>query len=165
MDFFSYTNSTFIVLISLVLFIALLWYLGVHKFLGKALDDRADGIRKELDEATQLKEEAQALFADFERKQKEVQGQADEIVARAQAEAEAAAAKAKEDIATSIERRLKAADEQIALAEANAVKEVKDKAVAVAIAAAGDLLSGKVSGDTAEGLVDAAIKDVGSRLH
>ncbi|MEM1162565.1 MAG: ATP F0F1 synthase subunit B [Pseudomonadota bacterium] len=165
MDFFSYNNTSFMALISLVLFFGLLWYMGVHKFVGKALDDRADGIRGELAEATKLKEEAQALFAEFERKQRDVQEQADEIVARAKSEAEAAAEKAKEDIAHSIERRLKAADEQIAMAEANAVNEVKDKAVAIAVAAAGDLLSSQVSGETAEGLVEAAIKDVGSRLH
>lgn len=158
-------NSTFLVGVSFVLFLGLLAYLGVHKLLGKKLDERADGIRNELAEARKLREEAQELFADFERKQKEVEGQAEEIVAHAKVEAEQAAERAKADIAASIERRLKAADEQIGLAEANAVKEVKDKAVSVAIAAATEVLSGKVGASEDEALIQSAIKDVGAKLH
>lgn len=158
-------NSTYAVAISLFLFIGLLAYLGVHKVIGKKLDERADGIRDDLNDAKRLREEAQELFADFERKQKSVEGQAEEIIARAKTEAEAAAVKAKEDLAVSIERRLKAADDQIALAESEAVKEVKDKAVSVAIAAASKILTEKLGSDKAEGLVDSAIKDVGARLH
>ena len=158
-------NATLMVAISFVLFIALLWYFGVHKIIAKALDARAAGIRAELDEARKLREEAQEIFAEFERKQKEVKAQSEEIVAHAKVEAEAAAVQAKADIAASIERRLKAADEQIALAEANAVREVKDKAVAVAIAAATEVLAAGLTADKAEGLVDAAIKDVGAKLH
>ena len=158
-------NSNYAVALALFFFIALLGYLGVHKLIGKKLDERADGIRNELNDAKRLREEAQELFAEFERKQKAVEGQAEEIISRAKAEAEAAAVKAKEDLAVSIERRLKAADDQIALAEAEAVKQVKDKAVSVAIAAAAGVLSERLGGEQAEGLVDAAIKDVGSRLH
>lgn len=158
-------DSNIVVAISFFLFFALLAYLGVHKFVIGALDKRADGIRNELNEARQLREEAQELFADFERKQKEVQGQAEDIIANAKAEAEAAAERAKADLATSIERRLKAADEQIALAESDAVKEVKDTAVSVAIAAASEVLTSKLGADQAQGLIDNAIKDVGAKLH
>lgn len=158
-------NSDFVVAISWFLFLGLLAYLGVHKLLGKKLDERAEGIREDLAEARRLREEAQEIFAEFERKQAEVQGQADEIVAHAKSEAEAAAERAKADLAVSIERRLKAADEQIALAESDAVKEVKDKAVSVAIAAATEVLTAKLGDDKAESLVDAAIQDVGARLH
>ena len=158
-------NSTFLVGVSFVLFFGLLAYLGVHKFLGRKLDERAEGIRNELGEARKLREEAQELFADFERKQKEVEGQAEEIIAHAKVEAEAAAERAKADIAASIERRLKAADEQIGLAESNAVKEVKDKAVSVAIAAANEVLASRIGASEDEKLIEAAIKDVGAKLH
>lgn len=158
-------NSTFLIGVSFVLFLALLGYLGVHTFLGRKLDERAEGIRGELAEARRLREEAQELFAEFERKQKDVAGQAEEIVAHARIEAEQAAERAKADIATSIDRRLKAADEQIALAEANAVKEVKDRAVSVAIAAATEVLAGRVGDTEDEALIQAAISDVGAKLH
>lgn len=158
-------NSTIMVGISFVIFLGILGYLGVHKFLAKALDERAAKIRAELDEARALREEAQKTFAEFERKQKEVAGLADEIVAHARAEAEQAAEKAREDLKVSIARRLKAADEQIALAEAEAVKAVKDRAVTVAVAAAADVLKAKLGADQAAGLVDTAIEDVAAKLH
>ena len=158
-------NSNFVVGVAFVLFLLLLFYLGVHRFIAKALDDRAGRIRAELNEARQLREEAQELFAEFERKQRQVAGQADEIVAHARAEAEAAAERAKADLKASIERRLKAADEQIAMAESNAVRQVKDQAVAVAIAAAADVLRARLGEDRARGLVDDAIEEVGRKLH
>ena len=160
-----YYDSNVVVLISLVLFFGILYRFGVHTLVFGALDARAERIKNELDEARRLREEAHATFAEFERKQREVEAQAEEIVEHAKAEAQAAADRAKADLAVSIERRLKAADDQITLAEETAVKEVKDKAVAIAIAAAAEVLSSKLGGDTAKGLVDTAIKDVGARLH
>ena len=158
-------DSYFVVALSFVLFFGLLAYLGVHKFLAAKLDDRADRIREELDEVRRLREEAQATFAEFERKHREVQGQADEIVAHAKHEAEQAAEIAKADLAASIERRLKGADEQIAMAEASAVREVRDRAVQVAIAAAAEVMASQMTAEKADALVEDAIKSVGERLH
>jgi F-type H+-transporting ATPase subunit b len=158
-------DSHFVVGIAFVLFFGLLAYLGVHKFLAGKLDERADRIREELDEVRRLREEAQATFAEFERKQREVEGQADEIIAHAKVEAEQAAEIAKADLAASIERRLKAADEQISMAEDNAVREVRNRAVQVAVAAAADVMSKGLSDAKADALIDDAIKNVGERLH
>ena len=90
---------------------------------------------RDLDEAKRLREEAQEIYASYERRQREVSGQADQIIANAKREAEAQAAKAKEDLKISIERRLKAAEEQIASAESDAVRAVRDRAVRTAAAA------------------------------
>ena len=158
-------NSNFTVGVAFVLFLLLLWYLGVHKRIAGSLDDRAVRIRGELDQARQLRDEAQEIFADFERRQKQVAVQAEEIVAHARVDAEQAAERAKADLAVSIERRLKAADEQIAQAEAEAIRQVKNRAVSVAIAAAADVLRDRLGEDRQRGLVDQAIEDVGQRLH
>lgn len=158
-------NSTFVVGISFFLFIGLLVYVGVPGMLGKMLDDRADKIRTDLDEAKRLREEAQELHAEFERKQRDVQEQAEDIVAHAKAEAEAAAAKAHADLEIAIERRLKAADEQIALAESEAVRQVKDMAVTVAIDAATQVIGQHMDDEKTNALVDASINDLGARLH
>lgn len=158
-------NSTLVVGLSVVIFFVLLWYLGVHKFLGKKLDERAQAIRSELDEARKLREEAQELFAEFERKQKQVQEQAEDITAKARQEAEAAAVRAKEDIKVSIDRRMKAADEQIALAEQNAIKEVRDRAAAIAIAAAAEVLANRIGDSEDDRLIQNAIEKVSTRLH
>ena len=158
-------DSHFVVGLSFFLFLELLAYLSVHKLLAAKLDDRAERIRAELDEVRRLREDAQATFAEFERKQREVQGQADEIVAHAKLEAEQAAKIAKADLAASIERRLKGADEQIGMAEANAVREVRNRAVQVAVAAAAEVIASGLTADKADALIDNAIKSVGERLH
>ncbi len=158
-------DSYFVVALSLFLFLALLAYYGVHKLIIGKLDERADRIRSELDEVRRLREDAQATFAEFERKQREVADQADEIVAHAKLEAEQASEQAKADLADSIERRLKAADEQIAMAEASAVREVRDRAVQVAVSAAAEVMAGRLGEDKADELIDQAIDKVGERLN
>lgn len=163
MSFFG--DSNLVVTLSTVLFIALLLYLGVHKLIAKLLDDRAAKIKAELDDARKLREEAQTLLASYEKKQKEVDGQVDHIIATAKAEAERAAEQAKEDLKASIARRLKGADDQIASAEAAAVKEVRDRAIEAATKAAAAVIAEKMTATAGDALVDAAIKDVSAKLH
>ena len=163
--FFSLNNTNFVVLIAFVLFISLLVYLKVPGMVAGILDKRADDIKAEIDEARALRDEAQAVLAQYERKQKEVQEQADKIVINAKEEAKAAATQAKDDLKASITRRLQAAEEQISSAEASAIKEVRDTAVTVATAVASDVIAANMSSKDAGSLIDAAIKDVGAKLH
>lgn len=163
--FFSLANTNFVVLIAFLIFVGVLVYLGVPKLLTKALDDRAAGIKSDLDEARSLREEAQALLASYEKKQAEVQAQADRIVENAKAEAASAAEDAKADIANSVARRLVAAEEQIASAEAAAMKEVRDQAITVAIGAAKDVVAKQLTAKEAGSLIDDAIGEVSSKLH
>lgn len=163
--FFSLGNTNFIVLLGFLLFIAVLFYFGVPGILGGLLDKRAEGIRDELDEAKALREEAQALLASYERKQKEVQEQADRIVEAAKKDAAIAAEQAKEDLKASIARRLAAAEDQIASAEAGAIKEVRDTAVGVAIAAANDVIAGQMTAKDATALINDSIDEVAAKLH
>lgn len=163
--FFSLFNTDFVVLISFLLFVGVLVYLKVPGLLMGLLDKRADTIKSELDEARALREEAQTILAGYERKQKEVAEQAERIVATAKSEAEAAAEQAKEDLKTSIARRLQGAEDQIASAEAAAVREVRDRAVTVAIAAAADVIAAKTAAADQNKLIDDAIEMVSTKLH
>lgn len=158
-------NSNFVVGIAFVCFIAVLFYYKVPSFLASKLDARAAAIREELEEARRIREEAQSTLAMFERKQKEAESQVEDIVSHARLEAEEAAADAKEQLKLSIERRLKAAEEQIAAAESNAVREVKNKAVAVAIAAAGEVIAKNMNAETRGQMIDESIEQVAKRLH
>ena len=158
-------DSWFVFGLSVVIFLGILGYFGVHSLIGKVLDSRAERIRQELDEVRRLREEAQATFAQFERKQREVDSQAQEIVDRAKRDAEQAAEKAKADLEASIERRLRQAEEQIEMAENKAVRDVRNRAVEVAIAAAGEVIARNMPDDKADALVEDAIKRVGERLH
>ncbi len=163
--FFSLGNTDFVVLLGFIVFIAVLFYFKVPGMIGGALDNRAEGIKSELDEARALHEEARSLLASYERKQREVQTQADAIVAAAKDDAALAAEQAKVDLEKSIARRLAAAQDQIASAEASAVKEVRDRAITVAVSAANAVLAKQMTATQANKLIDAAIADVGEKLH
>lgn len=163
--FISLRNTNFVVMIAFAIFISIILYLGVPKMLGGLLDKRAAAIKAELDEAKSLREEAKALLASYEKKQTEVQAQAERILEAAKAEAAAAAEQAKADIVASVARRLAAAEDQIASAKASAVKEVRDQAIVVAIGAARDIISKQMTEAESNSLIDASIDDVGSKLH
>lgn len=163
--FFSLRNSEFVVMIAFVAFVALLVYMKVPGKLTGMLDARAVAIKADLDEARALREEAKAVLATYERRQKEVQEQADRIVASAKEEAMAAAAQAKADLKASIARRLASAGEQIASAEAAAIRQVREHAASVAVAAAGDVLAKQMTAEAATASIDAAIAQVEARLH
>ena len=164
-EFYSLANTDFVVLLGFIAFVALLAYLGVHKLIFKALDDRAETIKNELDEARALREEAQALLSSYQRKQKEVSEQADRIVAQAREEASMAAEQGKADIEESVARRLAAAAEQIEAAQAGAVKDVRDTAITVASQAAQAVIAKQMTAASANDLIEAAISEVDQKLH
>ena len=163
--FFSLANTDFVVTLGFIVFIAVLFYFKVPGMIGGALDNRAEGIQAELDEARALHEEARSLLASYERKQREVQGQAEAIVAAAKEDAVLAAEQAKVDLEKSIARRLAAAQDQIASAEASAVKEVRDQAIIVAVGAARDLIAKQMTAEAGNALIDDAIATVDAKLH
>lgn len=163
--FFSLANTNFTVLIAFVIFVGVLVYFKVPGMLTGMLDKRAAKIQQDLDEARRLREEAKALVASYDRKLKEARDQVERIVANAQTDAKAAAEAAKADLARSIARKLQAAEEQIAAAEGSAIREVRERAIAVAIAAAGDVLAKQTTGESAAALIDASIAEVGKRLN
>ena len=163
--FFSMQNPMFNVTIGFILFIALLLFLKVPKLIGGMLKKRADGIRSELDEARKLREEAQTILASYERKQKEVKEQAENIVTHAKKEAALAAEQAKAELEASISRRLAAAEEQIDSAQAAAVRDVRDTAIQVAVGAAGDVIAKSLTAADGNKLIEAAIKEAEAKLH
>jgi len=163
--FVSLRNTDFVVLLAFLGFVAVLVYFKVPGLLGSMLDKRADTIQSELDEARSLREEAQSLLASYERKQRDVQAQADRIVEQAKKDAAAASQQAQKDLDLSIARRMQAAEEQIAQAQASAVRDVRDQAVGLSIAAARDIMAQGMRGDAAASLIDASIDAVGQRLH
>ena len=163
--FISLNNTDFVVLIAFIIFVGALVYFGVPGKVTGILDARAVQIKADLEEARNLREEAKTILASYERKQREVQEQSDRIVAGAREEAMAAAKQAKADLKTAIARRLAAAQDQIASAEASALRRVKERAVSVAVAVAGDVLAQQMTAQAAALSIDSAIRQVEARLH
>ncbi len=153
------------VAVAFVLFIGLGLYLKVPAMLAKMLDERADRIGKELAEARKLREEAQALLAEYQKKRADAEKDAANIVAQAKVEAESYAVETRKKLAETIERRTKQAAQKIAQAEAAAIKEVRTTATEAAIAAASKLVGEAVQGAKGAKLIDESIAAVKSRLN
>ena len=137
----------------------------MHRKVFESLDARSTRIKSELDEARKLREEAQALLAEFVSKGREAEKEAEAIVASAKAEAERLAAEAKTRMEEFVARRTKMAETKIAQAEAQSLADVKSAAADAAVAAAERILSVSAKGQTAEELVKRGIEDVKSKLN
>jgi F-type H+-transporting ATPase subunit b len=158
-------DATFWAFVGFVLFFAIVIYLKVPGMLAAGLDKRAETIRGELDQARKLREEAQALLAEYQRKAREAASEAEEIVEQAKREAEALSAEAKKRMEDYVASRTRMAEQKIAQAEHQALQEVKALSADVSIAAAETILSAKVKGEAGAALVSRAIGDIRGKLN
>ncbi len=158
-------DATFFAFVGLLLFLALVVYLKVPGMVAKSLDERADKIRGELAEAKRLREEAQHVLAEYQRKRKEAEAEAASIVAAAEREAAMLTAEAKQKTEEFVTRRNALSEQKIKQAETDAVNAVRSAAVDLAIAAAESILAKKVDAAVQESLVKGAVGEVKVRLN
>ena len=155
----------FWVAVAFVLFVGVLIYVGVHKKLIEALDHRAGRIQTELDEARRLRDEAGKLLAEYQRKQREAEREAEAIVADARAEAGRVAAEARVKMEEFVARRTKLAETKITQAEAQALADVRAAAADAAVTAAEKILRDTAKGKVADDLIAQGIADVKAKLN
>ncbi len=153
------------VAIAFLCFLGLLAYLGAHRKILDFIDQRRDRIKSELDQAHRLRAEAQALLAEFERKGREAESEAEAIIAGAKAEAERLTAEAKVKMEDFVARRTKMAEAKIVQAEAQAVADVRSAASDAAVAAAEKILAAAAKGKIAEDLLVQGIDDVKTKFN
>src|SRR5262245_30311075 len=158
-------TAEFWVAVAFAIFVGFLIYMGAHKLITDALDERAARIKSELDAARRLREEAQALLAEYERKKGEAEREAADIIAGAKAEAERLAVEAKTKSEEFLARRTKLAETKIAQAEAQAVADVRNAAAEAAVAAAERVLADTVKGKLADDLIGKSIAEVKTKLN
>ncbi|MQW85305.1 F0F1 ATP synthase subunit B [Sinorhizobium saheli] len=158
-------DATFYALVGLILFFAIIAYLKVPGMIGKALDARAEKIGNELAEAKRLREEAQSLVAEYQRKRKDAEAEAASIVAAAQREAEMLTAEAKQKTEEYVARRTALSEQKIKQAESDAINAVRAAAVDLAISAAEKVLASKADASAQEALFKKALGEVKSRLN
>jgi F-type H+-transporting ATPase subunit b len=159
-------SPEFWVAVAFVIFVGILLYVGTHRTIITALDQRAERIKAELDDARRLKEEAKALLAEYERKKSEAEQEAAGIIEGAKAEAERLAIEAKAKSEEFLARRTKLAETKIAQAEAQAVADVRNAAAEAAVAAAERVLADTVKGSKlAEDLLSKGISEVKAKLN
>lgn len=157
-------SGEFWVAVAFVIFVGVIGKLAYTK-ITQALDKRAAAIKQELDEAMRLREETQALLAGYQRRQRDALAQAEEIVAHAHQEATRLAAQAERDIEQDMARRARLALDNIARAEAQALKEVRGAAAALAVSAARRLIVSLLDEAGADKLIDDAIAELDRKLH
>ncbi len=157
-------DPTFWTLVAFVIFIAAA-FKPIKKALLNGLDSRIETIRTEVEQAQQLREEAQTLLASYQRKQREAQQEAEDIVNRAKQDAEIHRAEAEKELKALLERQKELAVEKIAQAEATAVQEVREIAVDLAVAATEKILAEKVTGSLSDSLVDKAVAELPQKLQ
>lgn len=158
-------DATFFAFVGLLLFLALVVYLKVPGMMAKSLDARADKIRGELAEAKRLREEAQHVLAEYQRKRKEAEAEAAGIVAAAEREAAMLTAEAKQKTEEFVTRRNALSEQKIKQAETEAVNAVRSAAVDLAIAAAEAVLAKKTDAAVQDSLFKGALGEVKGRLN
>jgi F-type H+-transporting ATPase subunit b len=158
-------DATFWAFVALVIFLGIVFYMKVPGMISKSLDDRADKIRNELDEARRLREEAQQLLADYQRKRKEAEQEAGDIVAAAKREADQLVVEAQKRTEEYVARRNALAEQKISQAERDAVNEVRASAVDIAVEAARKLLGDKVDAKTGADLFKSSLQQVKAKLN
>ena len=153
------------VAVAFVILMVLFGYLGIHRTVLKALDHRGERIKAELDDARRLKEEAAKLLAEYKARHASAEREAQDIVASAKAEAERIAVEAKAKMEDFVARRTKTAESKIALAETQALADVRAAAANAAVEAASTILSQSVRGSVADDLLAKGIAEVRAKLN
>ena len=153
------------VAIAFVILMVLFVYLGIHKTVLTALDHRSERIKAELDDARRLKEEAAKLLGEYKSRRASAEREAEEIIANAKAEAERIAVESKAKMEDFVARRTKTAESKIALAEAQALADVRAAAANAAVEAASTILSQSVKGSVADDLLAKGIAEVRAKLN
>jgi len=157
-------DPEFWVLLAVLVFIAIVWK-PMRRFIVGTLDQRAIRIQGELEEARKLREEAEQLLAEYQKRQREAAAEAQSIVAHAREEAERIASQAARDLEQSLERRQRLAEERIAQAESKAMAEIRAAAVDVAIDAARQVIVSEFDERRGAALLDSAIASLPQRLR
>ena len=158
-------DATFWAFVALVIFLAGIAYLKVPAMLSKSLDERANRIRAELDEARRLREEAQQLLAEYQRKRKEAEQEAGDMLAAARKEAALLVEEARQKTEEYVTRRAALAEQKIGQAEREAVNEVRSKAVDIAVEAARGLLAAEVDAKAGAALFEKSLEEVRAKLN
>jgi F-type H+-transporting ATPase subunit b len=158
-------EAEFWVAVAFVVLMGVFAYFGIHRTVLNALDHRGERIKAELDDARRLKEEAEKLLAEYKARHAKAEAEAQDIIAAAKAEAERIAAEAKTKLEDFVTRRTKTAESKIALAEAQALADVRAAAANAAIAAASTILSQSVKGEVADKLLTKGIAEVKAKLN
>ncbi|MCP8939252.1 ATP F0F1 synthase subunit B [Alsobacter sp. SYSU M60028] len=160
-----FQTPEFWVAVAFFIFMGIAWKMGAFSSMATGLDKRGERIRAELEDARILREEAQKVLADYQRRRKEAEAEAEEIIRSARAEAERLAQDTQAKLADFVERRTKMAEQKIAQAEVQAAAEVRAAAAEAAVRASEQILRKEVAAGAGDRLVEQGIGEIRSKLN
>ena len=158
-------EAEFWVAVAFVILMGVFAYFGIHRTVLKTLDHRSERIKAELDDALRLKQEAAKVLEEYKARHATAEREAQDIIASAKAEAERISSEAKAKMEDFVARRTKTAEGKIALAEAQALADVRAAAATAAVTAASTILSQSVKGQVADDLLAKGIDEVRQKLN
>ena len=158
-------DATFWATVALFIFLGVVFYFKAPALITKSLDERANRIRTELEEARRLREEAQQLLAEYQRKRKEAEQDAADIVAAAKREADMLVKEAQRKTEDYVSRRTALAEQKIVQAEREAINEVRSSAVDIAVEAARGLLANRIDAGAGQDLFRSSLQEVKTKLN
>ena len=158
-------QAEFWVAVAFVILMGVFGWFGIHRTILKALDTRSERIKQELNDARRLRDEAASLLASYKARHASAEREAADIITSAKEEAERIAAEAKTKMEDFVARRTKTGESKIALAEAQAVADVRAAAADAAVTAATTILSQSVTGSVADDLISKGIGEVRAKLN
>ena len=159
-----FSDPEFWVAVAFVLVVVIV-FRPAAKSVVATLDGRAAKIRVQIEEARKLREDAQALLAEYQKKQRDAMAEAEKIISQARAEAARLKVDLEKDLENAIARRKQQALDRIAQTEAQAVAQVRNTAVDVALAAAEKLIQSSLDPAKQRALADKAISELPGRLN
>lgn len=151
--------------LGLLIVLGIFWYVGVPKMVTKSLDARARAIAAELEQAVNLRKQAETILVDYRQRATQAKKEAEAIMVDAQAEAERIAAEARANLAAQVERQTRQAHDRIAQAERQALLEIRALAADAAAAAAEKLIASRLDEKHAGALIEKSLKDLPSKLN
>ena len=157
-------DATFFVALSFVLFVVFVVWAGLPSTIIKSLDDRSEQIKKELDEARILHEEAQKLLATEKRKLEQCDAEVEDILKQASEQAALITEKSNNLLKEEIQRKQKQADLKISQARDDAIREVRAKASELSLIIAKEYLKENIDDNVASDLIDKSISDLKDNL-
>jgi F-type H+-transporting ATPase subunit b len=160
-----FQEPEFWVAVAFFIFMGIAWKAGAFSAITKGLDTRAARIKAELDDARALREEAQRVLVDYQKRREAAEAEAEGIVKAAREEAERLAAEAQAKLADFVARRTKMAEQKIAQAEAQATAEVRAAAADAAVRASEDILRKQVASGAGNTLLEQGLKDIRAKLN
>lgn len=152
------------VAISFVVFVFIAYKMGRNAVVG-GLDNKINEIKEEIENAERLRVEAQELLAQYQRKQRDAEKEAADILAKAEDQAKLLKDNAQKELAEVMDRRETQLAERLRRIEENAIAEIQGHAADLAVAATTEMIAQTLDEKTNAGLNEDAIKNISKQLN